>query len=91
MTITLEVSPEVEARLRREASRRDLEAIRRILAEAATPAALALLKDATATAEENEVLESFHSFRARMNRSSANMSEVEVAAEVAAARAELTD
>jgi hypothetical protein len=88
MTITVELTPELETRLRQEALGRNLEAIRRILAEAATPAALDLLH-ASADPEEAEILESFHACRARMARASADLSDSEVAAEVTAARAEL--
>lgn len=37
MVITLELPPEVEAKLREDAARRDTEAVRRLLTEALTP------------------------------------------------------
>jgi antitoxin ParD1/3/4 len=49
MKITLELPPDVEAQLRERATRRDVEAVRRLLAEALTPTVEALLRE---TSEE---------------------------------------
>lgn len=45
MTITLELSPEQETRLRKKAAQRDIEAVRRVLAEAMEPTIEALLEE----------------------------------------------
>jgi len=45
MTITLELSPETETRLRKVVARRDTESVRRLLVEAVTPMVEALLAE----------------------------------------------
>jgi len=56
MTITLDLTPDMEARLRAIAARRDSETIRQLLAEALAPTVEALLrKPASRTASEPEL------------------------------------
>ena len=59
MTITLDLSPEMEALLRESAARQDAEAVRRVLTDAMAPTVEALLRESasrTARDDEAEIL-----------------------------------
>jgi antitoxin ParD1/3/4 len=54
MTITLELSPEMEAKLREGIARHDAESVRQLLADALTPTVEALLRQASEQLSEDE-------------------------------------
>lgn len=54
MKITLELPPDIEAQLRERLSRRDVKAVRRLLAEALTPTVEALLREKSEELMEEE-------------------------------------
>jgi antitoxin ParD1/3/4 len=54
MTITLELSPEVEAKLRESIARHDAESMRQLLADAFAPTLEAMLKQASEQLNDDE-------------------------------------